>query len=191
MSSVVPVDEEQRVSAVDQTGSCGAFWDLEFLAVSSEQEAVALRQFAMGSPSTWSSSSPGCTSLTCWAFRSSRSWISLIPFPSWLTTSSSSSCSALSAIHTWTPGSANSPRWSLLSRGSWSSRGTSVTRHQLYFPGYVLPSLASPPRGSQRSLGSLITQQSLLAAQTNRSSDSQSSHHAFLSRWTHCTLCTR
>lgn len=25
---------------------------------------------------------------------------------------------------------------------------------------------------------------------TNRSSDSQSSHHAFLSRWTYCTVCT-
>lgn len=44
MSSVVPVDEEQRVSAVNLTGPCRAFWDLEFLAVSGEQKAIILRQ---------------------------------------------------------------------------------------------------------------------------------------------------
>lgn len=43
MSSVVPVDEEQRVSAVNLTGPCRAFWDLEFLAVPGEQKAIVLR----------------------------------------------------------------------------------------------------------------------------------------------------
>lgn len=44
MSSVVPVDEEQRVSAVNLTGPCRTFWDLEFLAMSGEQKAIVLRR---------------------------------------------------------------------------------------------------------------------------------------------------
>lgn len=52
MSSVVPVDEEQRVSAVNLTGPCWAFWDLEFLAVSGEQKAIVLRQLHAEPPAT-------------------------------------------------------------------------------------------------------------------------------------------
>lgn len=62
MSSVVPVDEEQRVSAVNLTGPCRAFWDLEFLAVSGEQKAIVLRQLHTESPATSGTFGSGRTS---------------------------------------------------------------------------------------------------------------------------------
>jgi len=44
VSSVVAVDEEQRVSGVYQGGSCRALWDVAFLAVFGEQEAIYSRE---------------------------------------------------------------------------------------------------------------------------------------------------
>lgn len=62
MSSVVPVDEEQRVSAVNLTGPCRAFWNLEFLAVSGEQKAIVLRRLHREPPATNGTFGSGRTS---------------------------------------------------------------------------------------------------------------------------------
>lgn len=68
VSSVVPVDEEQRVSAVHISGSCRAFWDEELLAVSGEQEAVMLWRFSDGAGPTSNTLSPDGTPKTCDTF---------------------------------------------------------------------------------------------------------------------------
>lgn len=68
MSSVVSIDEQQGVSTVHFAGPCRAFWDLEVLTVSGEEEAIFLWCIHAGTPftsDTFSTRQARCTFQTC------------------------------------------------------------------------------------------------------------------------------
>lgn len=151
MSSVVSVDEQQRVSAVQLSRSCRAFWDKKFLAVSGEQEAVVLWCFPAGTRLTRNTFSTNRTSWTCDTFWSGESSVPLIPFRSRTTSLSSSTRPPSDALKTWTSRCPLGPWGSFLSWWSLVSSWAFVSWQQHHLPGYVLPPLASPPRWSWRS----------------------------------------
>lgn len=53
MSSLISVDEEQRIAWVDETCSMGAFWDPDALAVSGDQETDSKSSTASARQAWW------------------------------------------------------------------------------------------------------------------------------------------
>lgn len=72
MSSVVSVDEQQRVASVHLTGACRASWDQEVLTVSGEQEAIFLWCIHTGTRWTIDTFSTRLTRWTCQTCRHRR-----------------------------------------------------------------------------------------------------------------------
>lgn len=69
MSTVVSIDEEQRIATVHFSWTCRTFWDGKFLAMSGEQETILVWGIYAGSWWTWYSFSTSVTlesSRTCW-----------------------------------------------------------------------------------------------------------------------------